>query len=346
MITREQIPSVLDHAVYGPDGSKIGDAKHIYLDDASGRPEWATVKTGMFGTRETFVPIGDATLVEDHLEVPYDKAKVKDAPTVEVDAGGHLSQEEEHRLYEYYGVDWDEAWDKAEHPGRDDTGEAAGAAGMAGAAGAAGAAGRAEAAEDTGGRTADTGTERTAMPGGTAEPGTREDLTGKPEGRTAHDTSADTAEAMRTGRTGTGEEGMIRSEEQLRVGVESEEVGRARLHKYVVTEEVEQVVPLRHEEVRVEREPITEADRGAAFSGPDIAEADHEVILHAERAVVETEAVPVERVRLTTEEHVEQETVRGRVRKEKIDLEMPDREATPPEGKGGMPQGKGRRGMS
>jgi stress response protein YsnF len=114
---------------------------------------------------------------------------------------------------------------------------------------------------------------------------------------------------------------MTRAEEHMRVGVERHEAGRARLRKYVVTEEAEQTVPLRHEEVRVEREPITEANRTSAMAGPDIAEAEYEVTLHEERPVVRTEVEPVERVRLVTEEHITQETVRGRVRKERIEGE-------------------------
>ncbi|MYS32343.1 DUF2382 domain-containing protein [Streptomyces sp. SID7804] len=114
---------------------------------------------------------------------------------------------------------------------------------------------------------------------------------------------------------------MTRSEERMHVGVERHESGRARLRKYVVTEEVQQTVPLRHEEVRVEREPITDANRGAAMSGPDFTESEYEVTLHEERPVVETEAVPVERVRLTTEEKTTDEVVRGRVRKERIEAE-------------------------
>lgn len=86
MITQEQIPTVLDHPVYDTDGNKIGDAKHVFLDDATRRPEWVSVKTGLFGTSESFVPLSDASLVEDHLEVPYRKDKVKDAPNVDVDA--------------------------------------------------------------------------------------------------------------------------------------------------------------------------------------------------------------------------------------------------------------------
>ncbi|WP_241965649.1 YsnF/AvaK domain-containing protein, partial [Streptomyces sp. MH60] len=118
-----------------------------------------------------------------------------------------------------------------------------------------------------------------------------------------------------------GDEAMTRSEEQMHVGVERHESGRARLRKYVVTEEVQQTVPVTHEEVRVVREPITDANRDEALAGPEISEAEHEVTLHAERPVVETETVPVERVRMTTEELTENETVRGQVRKERIEAE-------------------------
>ena len=91
---------------------------------------------------------------------------------------------------------------------------------------------------------------------------------------------------------------MTRSEEQLHVGTQPREAGRARLRKYVVTEQVTQTVPVSHEEVRIEREPITDANVGAATSGPAISEEEHEVVLHEERPVVDKETVPVERVRL------------------------------------------------
>ncbi|WP_406502264.1 photosystem reaction center subunit H [Streptomyces sp. NBC_00500] len=117
MITQEQIPAVLDHPVHDAEGNKIGDAKHVFLDEVTGQPEWVSVKTGLFGTSESFVPICEATMVEDHLEVPYAKDTVKDAPNVDVDAGAHLSEDEEHRLYEHYGIAWDEAWQQANQPG-------------------------------------------------------------------------------------------------------------------------------------------------------------------------------------------------------------------------------------
>src|SRR5689334_6737305 len=145
MITRREISILLHHPADDGDGNKVGDAKHVFLDDASGRPEWVTGKTGMFGSSESFVPIRDAALVKDHLEVPYPKDKIKGAPNVDIDAGGHLSVEEEDRLYDYYGIDWDSV---LAEPGERDRSPGAGAAGTAGAAGAAGTAGMAGRRDD------------------------------------------------------------------------------------------------------------------------------------------------------------------------------------------------------
>ena len=119
--------------------------------------------------------------------------------------------------------------------------------------------------------------------------------------------------------SGPGDDAITRSEERLNVGTEPVEAGRARLRKYVVTENVTQTVPVSHEEVRVEREPVTGADRDAGLSGEPIGEAEHEVTLRAERPVVEKEAVPVERVRLATESVTEDAEVSETVRKEQID---------------------------
>ena len=117
----------------------------------------------------------------------------------------------------------------------------------------------------------------------------------------------------------TTDDAMTRSEERLHVGTEQAEAGRARLRKYVVTENVTQTVPVSHEEVRLEREPITDANRGAAMSGSDISEEEHEVTLHAERPVVNKDTVPVERVRLGTETVTEDHEVSETLRKEQID---------------------------
>jgi uncharacterized protein (TIGR02271 family) len=122
----------------------------------------------------------------------------------------------------------------------------------------------------------------------------------------------------------TTDDAMTRSEEQLHVGTERHEAGRARLRKYVVTEDVTKTVPVRREEVRIEREPITDANRDDAMAGPAISEEEHEVVLHEERPVVEKEAVPVERVRLDKETVTEQQTVNEEVRKEQIDTDDVD----------------------
>ncbi len=105
------------------------------------------------------------------------------------------------------------------------------------------------------------------------------------------------------------------------MGTRSEEVGRARLRKYVVTEDVTQTVPVSREEVRVEREPITDANVGKAMDGPAISEEEHEVTLRAERPVVEKEAVPVERVRLDKDTVTEQQTVSDQVAKEQVEVD-------------------------
>jgi uncharacterized protein (TIGR02271 family) len=107
---------------------------------------------------------------------------------------------------------------------------------------------------------------------------------------------------------------MTRSEERLNVGTEQVEAGRVRLRKHVVTEEQQITVPVTHEEVRVERMP---ADGRAGKIGDD----EREVVLHEEKPVVRKETVPVEQVRLRTEQVTEQRKVRDKVRKEQIEVD-------------------------
>jgi uncharacterized protein (TIGR02271 family) len=117
------------------------------------------------------------------------------------------------------------------------------------------------------------------------------------------------------------EESVTVSEERMRVGTERQEVGRARLHKYVVTEPVQTTIPISHEEVRLEREPI-QAGEERQYAG-EIGEAEREVVLHAERPVITKETVPVERVRLDVNTVTEQEAVSGEVRKERVEADVP-----------------------
>jgi uncharacterized protein (TIGR02271 family) len=255
--------------VIGGDGKKVGTVDAIYYDNDTDRPEWVSVKTGLFGTSVSLVPLANAEVRGDDLHVPFDKGQLKDAP--HHDPGRELSPSDEADLYRHYGIDYT-------------SGTATGHAGDA------------------------TSTGETTARGDT--------------------TTADTGRAGTVGRDTSGpttDDAMTRSEEQLRVGTEARETGRARLRKHVVTENQQVQVPVSREEVRVEREPITDANRGEATSGPAISEEEHEVTIHEERPVVDKEAVPVERVKLDTETVTEQQQVGGEVRKEEIEVDADDR---------------------
>jgi uncharacterized protein (TIGR02271 family) len=260
-------------------GDKIGSIGQVYLDDSTGEPSWVTVKTGLFGTSESFVPLQNARVDGDDVVVGFDKDTVKGAPRI--DADNNLSPAEEDNLYTYYNL---------------------GGTGTTGT--------------DTTRSYADQGTTQTGTYAGGDDTVGRRDYDDNAAGRAdrddtvGHDTSGPTTD-----------DAMTRSEEQLRVGTQTREAGRARLRKYVVTENVTQTVPVQREEVRLEREPITDGNVGDATSGPDISEEEHEVILHEERPVVEKEAVPVERVRMGTDTVTEQQSVSDEVRKEQIDVD-------------------------
>ena len=129
-------------------------------------------------------------------------------------------------------------------------------------------------------------------------------------GTQGHDTSGPTTD-----------DAMTRSEERLQVGTQQVETGRAKLRKYITSETVTETVPVSHEEVRVEREPITDTNSGKAYDGPALSEEEHEVTLTATRPVVNKETVPVERVRLGTETVQEDVQVSEEVRKENIEVD-------------------------
>ncbi|MBV9536611.1 MAG: PRC and DUF2382 domain-containing protein [Solirubrobacterales bacterium] len=238
--------------VVGEDGEKIGTVKDVYVDHQSGKPEWATVSSGLFGMKSHFVPLASATPAGEDVRVPVTKDQVNGAPGVDPD--GELSELEEQRLFEHYGVPY----------------------------------------------TSEGSTTAQGAPRGGYERGAGQ----------GYET-----------RAGGADDAMTRSEEELRVGTAARERGRVRLRKYVVTEHVQQTVPVRREEVRLEREPITDENVDEAMSGPEISEAEHEVVLHEEEPVVEKRAVPKERVRLEKETVTDEAEVSEEVRKERIEPE-------------------------
>ena len=279
MATMQEIETWRGRTLVDRDGDKIGSIEEVYLDRNSGEPEWIAVKTGLFGSNLSFVPIRDASADGDDVRVQHEKDLVKDAPNVKAD--GELSPEEERRLYQHYGrSDYDEWTDTSEDRtegvlGRDRTDRFA--------------AGRGDADLDR-----DDDRQRE----------------GDARGTVGRDVSGPTTD-----------DAMTRSEEELRVGKDRRETGRARLRKYVVTEDVQETVPVEREEVRVDREPITDANRDTALDGPEISEEEHEVTLHAEEPVVEKRTVPKERVRLDKDVHRDEETISEEVRQERIEAE-------------------------
>ncbi|MEU7791671.1 PRC and DUF2382 domain-containing protein [Amycolatopsis sp. NPDC049159] len=248
---------LIDSAVVDPDGNKLGKVGNVYLADATHQPEWITVKTGLFGTKESFVPLSGAHTDRDGVHVQVGKDSVSDAPRI--DADGHLSPEESAQLYRHYGLPVPRTSPDGRMP-------------------------------------ADQGRTGDGRTGETGRAGERQQAKGR-AGRDAKDS-------------------MTRSEERLNVGTEQVETGHVRLRKYVVTEEQQVTVPVRHEEVRIEREPITEAGSGEV----EIGEAEQDLVLHAEKPVVRKETVPVERARLRAESVTEEETVSGKVRKEQFEI--------------------------
>src|SRR6185295_16923040 len=88
--------------VYDVQGEKLGRVGTVYVNDTSHQPEWVTVQTGLFGHRETFVPLAGAQDGHDGLRVRWSKAKIKDAPRIEAD--GRLSEQESTGLYRYYDL--------------------------------------------------------------------------------------------------------------------------------------------------------------------------------------------------------------------------------------------------
>ncbi|GAB2470044.1 PRC and DUF2382 domain-containing protein [Luteococcus sediminum] len=91
--------------VIDSEGNKVGDVGQVYLDDATGRPEWVTVRTGLFGMKETFVPLQGENVSNGEIHVPYTKDQIKGAPSI--DPEGHITEAEEAELYRYYSIKQD-----------------------------------------------------------------------------------------------------------------------------------------------------------------------------------------------------------------------------------------------
>jgi hypothetical protein len=100
----DDVPNWRGRDVVDQNGYAVGIITDIYVDDVTGRPEWAAVKTGLFSHRVTFVPLSQAALHGLRVQVPYQQRHIHDAPNIHPD--GQLSADEEARLYQHYGLDY------------------------------------------------------------------------------------------------------------------------------------------------------------------------------------------------------------------------------------------------
>ncbi|MGW7446848.1 PRC and DUF2382 domain-containing protein [Kitasatospora sp. NPDC054795] len=365
---------LIGHKAVDRNGDKIGTVDEVYLDDATGRPGWAAVRTGIFG-RDAFVPLTTSEFAGDELRVPYDKSLVKESPDFGV--GQHLSPAQELQLYRYYGLDTPmdsrpngENGSRPRQPDLDFGTTAAAAATTTAAAPAKSltfhtpersperspehspepaparppVAAAPVAADTT--RTAPEADMRTlstpaapmapppagpgfAAPAAAAAPAAPV-VEPKPQpAATPVPTRAPVATAAATVTAAANADASSSApsspveitcrEERLEITTEWHTLGTAKLRKYVTTEQVERRIPVVRERVRVERTPISDAER-ATLTEKEISEAVEEVTLREERAVVRKYLAPVERVRLIVERYTTEEVVREELRRENVEV--------------------------
>jgi PRC-barrel domain/Domain of unknown function (DUF2382) len=261
------------------DSNKIGEVVDIYLDNETGRPDWAVVRTGLFGLRSSFVPLAEAREVGDELQVPHQRLQVKQAPNIDPD--GQLSEAEEAELYRHYGLDYETVTLDSDAPAgqthKPDRDEQPGATATRAP----------ESASTATGGQADTGLD--------GEPRTSASETGSLGLDRGPDTNLIESEQGRgDGRdelpaTGGGEPVEPAGQVQLPVGegvsrpfvyetpgrpeggagTRRRQPGQVRLRRYLVTEVVTETEAGQRHEVRVQSEPVSDAEVDAVRAAPD-----------------------------------------------------------------------------
>lgn len=287
------VKDLLTATAYDNNGDKVGDVNEVFVDDSSGQPTFVDVNHGLFGMGNSLVPLRGHSLDGDNLTLAYAKERIKGAP--DFDADKPLTPEQQTEIYQHYGVSESSHVDGYTGTSHTDA-------------------------------SADTTAEQSHLDGGpvgAAGAGAGAGLAGAGAADAAASAGTDT-NSTEEPTASSNDNTLIRNEEHLNVGTERVETGEARLRKYVVTETETVEVPVSHEEVRVERTPISaeEAEAQAKSGGLDANRSeDASVTLHEERPVVNKETIPAEKVNLSTEEVSDTERVTEEVRKEQIDAD-------------------------
>lgn len=309
------VKDLLTATAYDNNGDKVGDVNEVFVDDSSGQPTFVDVNHGLFGMGNSLVPLRGHSLDGDNLTLAYVKERIKGAP--DFDADKPLTPEQQTEIYQHYGVSESSHVDgytggerpRDERPGNENTFAEGPYTGTS----------HTDAS-------ADTTAEQSHLDGGpvgAAGAGAGAGLAGAGAADAAASSGTDT-NSTEEPTASSNDNTLIRNEEHLNVGTERVETGEARLRKYVVTETETVEVPVSHEEVRVERIPISadEAEKQAKTGGLDAnSSEDASVTLHEERPVINKETIPVEKVNLSTEEVSDTECVTEEVRKEQIDAD-------------------------
>ena len=272
------------YTVYDNAGSKIGKVDDLFLDE-NDQPEYIGVKMGFLGTKSTLIPMEIATTDESAgtITVSTDKETAKNGPSFDDDR--EITPEYENEVRSYYGLG-------AASGASEDRGSYGAYDGHSGAG--------------TTGST-DAGTVGPGMTMGDTESGEFREHDANDEGVTQSrgDDLADEDELR-----------VQRSEEELVAGTRERQAGAVNVRKRVRTDRERVEVPTRHEEVSVERVPVS----GEA-SGAEIGEEEVSVPVTEEEAVVEKRAVAKEEVRVRKDVVEGTEVVEEDVRREEVDVE-------------------------
>jgi len=91
----------LERDAYDDAGNSIGAVADVYVDDATGQPEWIALRSGLFGTKLSFVPAAAGSWRDDGVHFPFSREAIKRSPHPDV-IEDRLDPEQKEELLRYY----------------------------------------------------------------------------------------------------------------------------------------------------------------------------------------------------------------------------------------------------
>jgi uncharacterized protein (TIGR02271 family) len=266
------------YEVYDQSGSKIGKVDDLFVDE-SDQPEYIGVKMGFLGMSSTLIPWELVTPDESsgNLTVATDKETAKNGPAFDDDR--EITPEFEQQVYSYYGLQAAQGSQEA------------------------GSYGSYYSEQST-----DAGTVGPGMSMGDTETGEFREHAVTDEGvNQSRGDDLEDEDELRVQRT----------EEELKAGTREREAGALNVRKRVRTDRERIEVPTRHEEVTVERVPVSEGTATEAQIGED----EVSIPVTEEEVVVEKRPVAKEEVRIRKDVVEDTEVVEEDVRREEVEVD-------------------------